>query len=178
MENRAKPGKVLLQREQMCLNYINRCCYNISMKYKSNNNVKREVSNMLKEFKEFAIKGNVIDIATGVIIAGAFGKIVSSLVNDLVMPILGILIGGINFTNLKYVITPASGNIAEVAFKYGAFIQSVIDFLIISFSIFLFIKMFSLRKKKEQESAPAPAAPSNEEVLLQEIRDLLKNKQI
>ncbi|HHY29986.1 MAG TPA: large-conductance mechanosensitive channel protein MscL [Syntrophaceticus sp.] len=131
---------------------------------------------MLKEFKEFAVRGPVIDLAVGVIIGGAFGKIVTSLVNDILMPLLGILIGGINFTDLKYVITPASGNAAEVAFMYGAFIQSVIDFLIISFSIFLFVKLVSSLKKKEPEPEPIPPEPSNEEILLQEIRDLLKDK--
>jgi large conductance mechanosensitive channel len=131
---------------------------------------------MLKEFKEFAVRGPVIDLAVGVIIGGAFGKIVTSLVNDILMPLLGILIGGINFTDLKYVITPASGDVAEVAFMYGAFIQSVIDFLIISFSIFLFVKLVSSLKKKEPEPEPIPPEPSNEEILLQEIRDLLKDK--
>ena len=131
---------------------------------------------MLKEFKEFALKGNVIDLAVGVIIGGAFGKIVSSLVNDIIMPVLGILTGGVDFTGLKYVIAPASGDIAEVAVLYGSFTQSVVDFVIITFSIFLFIKLLSSRKKKE-EKAPEPAAPSREEVLLEEIRDLLKSKQ-
>lgn len=93
-----------------------------------------------------------------------------------VLPLLSILIGGINFTDLKYVITPASGDVAEVAFMYGAFIQSVIDFLIISFSIFLFVKLVSSLKKKEPEPEPIPPEPSNEEILLQEIRDLLKDK--
>ncbi|MDD3840693.1 MAG: large-conductance mechanosensitive channel protein MscL [Clostridia bacterium] len=132
---------------------------------------------MLKEFKEFAFKGNVIDLAVGVIIGGAFGKIVTSLVDDILMPLLGVIIGGINFTDLKYVITPASGDVSEVAFRYGAFIQSVVDFLIISLSIFLFIKLISFNKKKEEEAAPAPEEPSNEEILLEEIRDLLKAKQ-
>ncbi len=131
---------------------------------------------MLKEFKEFAMKGSVIDLAVGVIIGGAFGKIVTSLVDDLLMPILSILIGGINFTELKYVITPASGDLAEVAFAYGAFIQSVIDFLIIAFSIFIFIKLISSLKKEEAEAEPEPPEPSNEEILLQEIRDLLRDK--
>jgi len=132
---------------------------------------------MLKEFKEFALKGNVIDLAVGVIIGGAFGKIVTSLVNDILMPIIGVLIGGIDFSDLKYIITPASADVAELAFRYGSFIQSIIDFLIIAFSIFFFIKIISSRKKKELEPAPAPLAPSNEEVLLAEIRDLLKNKE-
>lgn len=133
---------------------------------------------MLKEFKEFAMKGNVMDLAIAVIIGGAFGKIVTSLVNDILMPVLGILLGRINFADLKYVITPASGDVAEAAFRYGAFIQSVIDFLIISFSIYLFVKLISSFKKKEpaEEEPPAPEAPGKEEALLAEIRDLLKNR--
>ena len=94
---------------------------------------------MLKEFKEFALKGNVVDLAVGVIIGAAFGKIVTSLVEDILMPILGILIGGVNFSDLKIVITPASGDTAEAALRYGAFIQSIFDFVIIAFSIFMFI---------------------------------------
>jgi large conductance mechanosensitive channel len=135
----------------------------------------REGANMLKEFKEFALRGNVIDLAVGVIIGGAFGKIVSSLVNDILMPAIGVLLGGVNFTNLKYVITPASGNAAEVAILYGAFIQSIVDFLIIAFSVFLFVKLLSSRKKKS-EAPPAPPAPPREVILLEEIRDLLKSK--
>lgn len=133
---------------------------------------------MLKEFKEFAMKGNVMDLAIAVIIGGAFGKIVTSLVNDILMPVLGILLGRINFADLKYVITPASGDVAEAAFRYGVFIQSVIDFLIISFSIFLFVKLISSFQKKEpvEEEPPAPEAPGKEEALLAEIRDLLKNR--
>ena len=131
---------------------------------------------MLKEFKEFALKGNVIDLAVGVIIGGAFGKIVSSLVNDILMPVIGVILGGVSFTDLKYVITPASGDIAEVAILYGSFIQAIIDFLIIAFSIFLFIKLLASRKKKEAEAPSAPPAPAPEVVLLEEIRDLLKTK--
>lgn len=133
---------------------------------------------MLKEFREFAVKGNALDLAVGVIIGGAFGKIVTSVVNDLLMPILSIFIGGINFSDLKYVITPAEGDIAEVAFRYGAFLQSVIDFLIIAFSIFVFIKFLNSLKKKEEEPKPkaAPPEPNKEEVLLTEIRDLLKKQ--
>jgi large conductance mechanosensitive channel len=133
---------------------------------------------MLKEFKEFAMKGNVMDLAIAVIIGGAFGKIVTSLVNDILMPVLGILLGRINFADLKYVITPANGDVAEAAFRYGVFIQSVIDFLIISFSIFLFVKLISSFQKKEpvEEEPPAPEAPGKEEALLAEIRDLLKNR--
>lgn len=132
---------------------------------------------MLKEFKEFALKGNVIDLAVGVIIGGAFGKIVSSLVNDILMPVIGVILGGVSFTDLKHVITPASGDIAEVAILYGSFIQAIIDFLIIAFSIFLFIKLLASRKKKEAEVPPAPPAPAPEVMLLEEIRDLLKTKQ-
>lgn len=128
---------------------------------------------MIKDFKAFALKGNVIDLAVGVIIGGAFGKIVTSLVNDIVMPLIGILLGGVNFTDLKVIITPANGDIAEVAFRYGAFIQSMIDFLLIAFSVFIFIRILSSFKKKEIVQ-PEPLLPSNEELLLTEIRDLLK----
>ena len=126
---------------------------------------------MLKEFKEFAVKGNVIDLAVGVIIGGAFGKIVSSLVNDILMPVFGFILSGINISDFKFVIKPASGDISEVAILYGSFIQSIVDFLIIAFSIFCFIKLLSLWKKKEEE--PAPKTPA-QVVLLEEIRDLLK----
>ena len=124
---------------------------------------------MLKDFKEFAFKGNVLDMAIGVIIGGAFGKIVTSLVNDLIMPIISILTGGLNFTDLKYVITPAHGDIAENAIAYGSFIQNVVDFLIIAFCIFMFVRLIEKFKKKEEakvEEAPA----------MEEIRDLLKAK--
>jgi len=124
----------------------------------------------IKEFKEFAVKGNVMDMAVGVIIGGAFGKIVSSLVDDILMPIIGTLTGGVNFADLA--ITVGEANI-----KYGTFIQNVIDFLIIAFCIFCMIKgMNKLNKKKEEPEAPAaPAGPTQEE-LLAEIRDLLKKK--
>ena len=130
---------------------------------------------MLKEFKEFAFKGNVIDLAVGVIIGGAFGKIVTSLVNDLIMPIIGVILGGINFENLKLVIRPASNGMEEAAIKYGAFIQSVVDFLIIAVCICLFVKLANtLTRKKEEEKKPEK--PSADVVLLTEIRDLLKKK--
>lgn len=133
---------------------------------------------MFKEFKKFAFKGNVIDLAVGVIIGGAFGKITTSLVNDIIMPLLGIIIGGINFKDLKIIITPAEGDIAESAIRYGAFIQSVTDFLIISISIFLFVKLLSKAKKKTPPPPPPPPpTPSKEEVLLTEIRDILKANQ-
>ena len=120
-----------------------------------------------KEFKELAMKGNVMDMAVGVIIGGAFGKIVTSLVDDVLMPAIGTLTGGVDFSNLA--VTFGDANL-----KYGSFIQNIIDFLIIAFCIFLMIKgMNKLSKKKEEEPA-APAEPSNEEKLLSEIRDLLK----
>ena len=131
---------------------------------------------MIKEFKEFIVRGNVMDLAVAVILGGAFGKIVASLVNDVIMPVIGLILGGINFSELKYVISPASGDIPENAIRYGAFIQASIDFLLIAFVIFIFVKIL-MRMKKKQEAAPeAPPAPSGEEVLLGEIRDLLKEK--
>lgn len=130
---------------------------------------------MLKDFKEFAFKGNVLDMAIGVIIGAAFGKIVTSLVNDLIMPIISILTGGINFTNLKFVITPAHGDVAENAIAYGSFIQNVVDFLIIAFCIFLFVRLIEKFKKKEEVKVEAPKK-ADDVVLLEEIRDLLKAK--
>ncbi len=132
---------------------------------------------MFKEFKDFISKGNVIDLAVGVIIGGAFGKIVTSLVNDIIMPVIGIILGKVNFSELKLVITPAQGDQPEVAVLYGSFIQNIVNFLIMAFVIFLMVKAINnLRKTKEVEEAPvAPAGPSQEE-LLSEIRDILKNK--
>lgn len=130
---------------------------------------------MLKDFKEFAFKGNVLDMAIGVIIGGAFGKIVTSLVNDLIMPIISILIGGLNFTDLKYVITPKHGDIAENAIAYGSFIQNVVNFFIIAFCIFLFVRLIEKFKKKEEVKVGAPKK-ADDVVLLEEIRDLLKAK--
>lgn len=125
---------------------------------------------MLQEFKQFAMRGNVLDLAIGVIIGGAFGKIVTSLVNDILMPLIGLLMGGADFSKLAYVY-------GSTVVKYGLFIQSVVDFLIIAFSIFLFVKAISSFKKKEEAvAAQAPPQHSNEEVLLAEIRDLLKAK--
>lgn len=131
---------------------------------------------MFKEFKEFAMKGNVIDLAVGVIIGGAFGKIVTSLVNDIIMPIIGLLIGGVNFSKQSYLIRPESPGKPALTLNYGQFIQSVIDFLIISFSIFLFIKAMNTFKKKQEEKPEPPEEPSKEEVLLSEIRDILRSK--
>ena len=135
---------------------------------------------MLQEFKDFAMRGNVIDMAVGVVIGGAFGKIVSSVVADIIMPPLGLLIGGVDFKDLKVVMqaagADAAGNVVEeVALNYGNFLQTVFDFAIIAFSIFLFISLINKLYKKKEEPA-APPAPSNEETLLTEIRDLLKEK--
>ena len=137
----------------------------------------------LKEFKAFALKGNVMDMAVGVIIGGAFGKIVTSLVNDIIMPPIGILVGGVDFTNLKLVIKKAViENGAEIApavtWNYGAFIQQVVDFTILAFCVFMMVKVMNkLMKKEEKKPAPAaPPAPTKEEILLTEIRDLLKEQ--
>lgn len=139
----------------------------------------------LHEFKAFAMKGNVIDMAVGVIIGGAFGKIVSSIVADVIMPPIGLLVGGVNFTDLKWVLKPAvleDGKevVAAVTLNYGNFLQVTFDFLIIAFSIFMFIKLLTKLTEKKKEEAPAappaPPAPSREEVLLTEIRDLLKER--
>jgi large conductance mechanosensitive channel len=131
---------------------------------------------MMQEFKTFAMRGNVIDMAVGIVIGGAFGKIVSSFVADVIMPPIGLLIGGVDFSNLLITIKKATGGAAAVTLNYGKFIQTVIDFLIIAFAIFIVIKgMNSLKKKEEEEPAPPPA-PSKEETLLTEIRDVLKQK--
>ncbi len=144
---------------------------------------------IMKEFKDFAMKGNVVDMAVGIIIGGAFGKIVSSVVNDIIMPPIGVMVGGVDFKDLAFTIkesVPATvdsmGNavaeIPAVTLKYGNFIQVTFDFLIVAFAIFMMIKVMNNLKKKE-EAAPAPAAPpapTKEEVLLGEIRDILKNK--
>ena len=130
---------------------------------------------MLKDFKEFAFKGNVLDMAIGVIIGGAFGNIVTSLVKDMIMPIISILTGGINFTDLKFIITPKHGDMAENAIAYGSFIQNVVNFLIIAFCIFLFVRLIEKFKKKEEVKIEAPKK-ADDIVLLEEIRDLLKTK--
>ena len=132
---------------------------------------------MFKEFKEFISKGNVMDLAVGVIIGGAFGKIVTSLVDDMIMPILGIILGKINFTALKLVITPAEGDKPEVAVLYGSFIQNVVNFLIMAFVIFLMVKAVNkLRKPAKKVEEIIEEIPTKEETLLTEIRDILKNK--
>ncbi|MBO7499366.1 MAG: large-conductance mechanosensitive channel protein MscL [Bacteroidaceae bacterium] len=147
-------------------------------------------SKFLQEFKDFAMKGNVVDMAVGVVIGGAFGKIVSSLVSDVIMPAIGALMGGLDFTTLRWVIKPAytteaGKEVAEAALNYGNFIQTVVDFVIIAFSIFLVIRgiaKMNAKKKAAEEAAAAAAAaapapePTKEEVLLGEIRDLLKKQ--
>lgn len=132
---------------------------------------------MMKEFKTFAVKGNVVDMAVGIIIGAAFGKIVSAFVAGVVMPPLGLLIGGVNFSELQLVLQEAVGDAPAIAIRYGAFIQTVVDFVIVAFAVFMVIKGINSLKKKEEEApkpAPAPPAPSKEEMLLTEIRDLLK----
>lgn len=134
---------------------------------------------MLKEFKDFAIKGNVVDLAVAVIIGGAFGKIVSSFVNDIVMPPIGVLLGGVDFKDLTVTLREAyvaksGAEMSAVVLSYGNFIQNVVDFLIIAFVIFLAIKGINSTKKKKEEAPAAPPAPPKSEVLLEEIRDLLK----
>ena len=149
-------------------------------------------NSFLQDFKAFAMKGNVVDMAVGVIIGGAFGKIVTSVVNDIFMPVIGMLVGGVNFTDLKITLKEGvaeqlneAGEVVQVAvpavtLNYGNFLQQTFDFLIIAFSIFLFISLIKkVKKKKKAEEAPAPAPapePSAEEKLLTEIRDLLKSK--
>lgn len=134
---------------------------------------------IVKEFKEFVSRGNVVDLAVGVIIGAAFGKIVSSLVDDIIMPPIGVLLGGVNFSGLKIILKEASTDptgkaIDAVSLNYGNFLQTGIDFLIIAFAIFIFVKAFNSMKRKEDEPPPAP--PTKEEVLLTEIRDLLAKK--
>ena len=134
---------------------------------------------ILKELKTFAVKGNVVDMAVGIIIGAAFGKIVSSFVGDVFTPALGMLIGGVDFTDLVITLKAAQGDIPAVVIAYGQFIQTIIDFIIIAFAIFMGIKAVNRLKREDNvtEEAPAePPAPSNEEVLLSEIRDLLKQQ--
>jgi large conductance mechanosensitive channel len=130
---------------------------------------------LVDEFKTFAMKGNVVDMAVGIIIGAAFGKIVSSIVSDIIMPPLGLLIGGVNFTDLKVILKTATETNPAVTWNYGNFLQVCFDFLIVAFAVFMVIKAINSAKKKEEAAAPpAPPAPSKQEVLLSEIRDLLK----
>jgi len=129
---------------------------------------------MMKEFKQFAMKGNVVDMAVGIVIGAAFGKIIASLVKDVIMPPIGVLLGGVDFKNLTWVVQEATEKTKAVVISYGAFINTIIEFIIIAFAIFLVVKGINSMKKKEEEAPAAPPAPSKEEVLLGEIRDLLK----
>ena len=129
---------------------------------------------MMQEFKTFAVKGNVMDMAVGIIIGGAFGKIVSSFVSDVIMPPIGLLVGGVNFQNLSITLKEAVGETAAVTLNYGKFILTAVDFTIIAFTIFLVVKGMNSLKKKEEAAPIAPPAPSAEQQLLTEIRDLLK----
>lgn len=131
---------------------------------------------LVDEFKSFAMKGNVVDLAVGIIIGAAFGKIVSSAVSDIIMPPLGLLIGGVTFTDLKVVMKAATDVAPAVTWNYGSFLQACFDFLIVAFAVFMMIKAMNAAKKKEEAAPPPPAppAPTREELLLSEIRDLLK----
>lgn len=129
---------------------------------------------ILREFKEFAIKGNAIDMAIGIIIGAAFGKIISSLVDDIIMPPIGMLVGGVDFTNLAVTLKEATMDTPAVTVNYGNFIQTLVDFTIIAFAIFMLVKLIN-RLRRKQETAPEPI-PTKEELLLAEIRDLLKER--
>ncbi len=132
---------------------------------------------ILSEFKAFAVKGNVVDMAVGIIIGAAFGKIFSSFVGDVVMPPIGLLIGGVDFSDLAITLKAAEGDIPAVVLSYGKFIQTVLDFVIVAFAIFMGVKVIN-RLKREEAAAPAePPAPTKDQELLTEIRDLLKNQQ-
>lgn len=131
---------------------------------------------IIKEFKTFAIKGNMIDMAVGIIIGAAFGAIVSSLVKDVLMPPIGLLIGGIDFSSFSLILKEAEGNSKAVTLNYGAFINTIISFLIVAWAIFLVIKAINSLKRKEEEKPAVPPAPSKQEVLLAEIRDILKSR--
>ena len=131
---------------------------------------------IVKEFKEFAVKGNVVDMAVGLIIGAAFGKIVTSAVADIIMPPIGFLLGGVDFSSLAFTIKAATADVPAVLINYGKFIQTVVDFTIIAFTIFIVIKAINNLKRKEEQIPEVPPAPSAEELLLTEIRDLLKEK--
>jgi len=131
---------------------------------------------IMKEFKEFAVKGNVVDMAVGIIIGVAFGKIVSSFVADVLMPPIGLLIGGVDFTNLAITLKAAGEGVEAVTLRYGVFLQTVFDFIIVAFAVFMAVKALNSMRRKEAETPAAPPVPSAQEQLLMEIRDLLKTK--
>lgn len=132
---------------------------------------------LIQEFKAFASRGNVIDMAVGIIIGAAFGKIVSSFVGDVIMPPIGLILGGVDFSDLAVTLKAAEGDAPAVVIAYGKFIQTCIDFLIISFAIFMGLKAINTLKKKQEEEAATPAGPTKDQELLTEIRDLLKSQQ-
>jgi len=129
---------------------------------------------MMSEFRDFAMKGNVVDMAVGIIIGAAFGKIIASFVGDVLMPPIGVMLGGMDFSTMAYTIKEAVGEAPAVVIGYGKFIQALVDFLIVAFAIFMAIKAMNSMKRKEEEAPKAPPAPPKEEVLLTEIRDLLR----
>ena len=131
---------------------------------------------MVKEFKEFAMRGNVVDMAVGIVIGASFGKIVASFVSDVLMPPIGMLLGGVDFSDLMITLKSAAGETPAVVVKYGVFINTVLDFLIVAFAIFMVIKGMNSLKKKQEEAPAAPPTPSKEEQLLTEIRDALKSR--
>lgn len=133
---------------------------------------------IVEEFKKFVMRGNVIDLAVGIIIGGAFGKIVSSFVNDILMPPIGLILGGVDFKDLRIVLKGASGTVPAVTLNYGTFLQTAVDFLIIASAIFMMIKVINTMQKKEEEKPTALKEIPAQEKLLTEIRDLLKNKQV
>jgi len=140
------------------------------------NQMEETAMGFMKEFKDFAVKGNMIDMAVGIIIGAAFGKVVASLVGDVLMPPLGLLVGSVNFTDLAMTLKDAAGDQPAVVLKYGAFIQTIFDFIIVAFAIFLMVKWINKLKRKKEEAPAAPAAPPAQEVLLREIRDILKQR--
>lgn len=129
---------------------------------------------LISEFKQFAMRGNVVDLAVGVVIGAAFGKIVSALVSGIIMPVIGVLVGGVNFADLAITLKPAADGGEAVLLQYGLFVQSTVDFVIIAFAIFIAIKLINKMQRKQEEAPPAPAEPSAEVKLLSEIRDALK----
>lgn len=131
---------------------------------------------LIQEFKSFAVRGNVVDMAVGIIIGAAFGRIVSSLVEDVIMPPVGLIVGGVDFSDIAVTLRAASDGAPAVVLKYGKFVQTVFDVAIIAFAVFMMVKAMNALKKKEEAAAPVHSGPSREEVLLSEIRDILKSK--
>ncbi|WP_027368571.1 large-conductance mechanosensitive channel protein MscL [Desulfocurvibacter africanus] len=132
---------------------------------------------LIKEFKEFAVKGNMVDLAVGIIIGAAFGRVVTSLVEDVIMPPVGVLVGGVDFSSLSLLLKPAGEGVEAVTLRYGAFIQSVVDFLIVALAVFLLVKGINSMRRKSAAEPPVEPAPTRQEVLLKDIRDLLARRQ-